>query len=68
VKVISNVSVNQKKGWMGYGAVVRDARGVVMAAQCKTIRGNLDATLAEAGAMLMAIHLCQMAGFSYSAL
>jgi ribonuclease HI len=37
--------------------------GVVMAAQCRTIKGNLDVTLAEAGALLMAIQLCQRLGF-----
>jgi ribonuclease HI len=63
VKVNSDASVNLKRGWMGFGAVVRDERGEVLAAQCKTVKGCLDATLAEAGAMLMAIKLCQQMGF-----
>jgi hypothetical protein len=63
VKVNSDASINLQCGWMGFGAVVRDAKGEVLAAQCKTVRGCLDATLAKAGAMLMAIQLCQKLGF-----
>jgi ribonuclease HI len=63
IKVNTDALVNKEKGWMGYGAVARDERGVVMAAQCRTIKGNLDVTLAEAGALLMAIQLCQRLGF-----
>jgi hypothetical protein len=63
VKVNNDALVDKKKGWLGYGVVVRDARGVVIATQSKTIKGNLDATLVEAGVMLMAIHLCQRLGF-----
>ena len=35
----------------------------MLAAQCRTVKGCLDATLAEAGAMIMAIQLCQQLGF-----
>jgi ribonuclease HI len=63
IKLNTNASVNKDNGWMGYGAVARDERGAVMAAQCRTVKGNLDATLAEAGALLMAIKLCQRMGF-----
>jgi ribonuclease HI len=63
IKVNTDASVDKKKGWLGYGAVARDEKGVVMAAQCRTIKGNLEVTLAEAGALLMAIQLCQRLGF-----
>ena len=35
----------------------------MLAAQCRTVKGCLDATLAKAGAMIMAIQLCQRLGF-----
>jgi hypothetical protein len=34
LKVNSDASVDKTKGWLGYGVVVRDAVGVVVAAQC----------------------------------
>ena len=68
IKVNSDASVDKKRGWLGYGAVARDERGVVMAAQCRTIKGNLDVTLAEAGGDADGYPIMQKAGFSYSAL
>ena len=64
MKVNSDALVDKKKGWLGYGVVVQDAYGVVLAAQCRTMKGNLEANLAEAGAMMMAIQLCKRMGFN----
>jgi ribonuclease HI len=47
---------------MGYGAVVRDDLGLVVAAQAVTLLGSLDPCLAEAGAILKAIQLCVSLG------
>lgn len=58
-----DTSVGNAKGWLGYGALVRDDKGMVMAAQCKTLLGNLDPMLAEVGVVLMAIQLCKTLGF-----
>jgi ribonuclease HI len=55
VKVNWDAALDHEKGWMGYGAVVRDEHGLVVAAQCMTVWGRLDPTLAEAGAALKAI-------------
>jgi hypothetical protein len=47
---------------MGYGAVVRDDLGLVVATQSITVFGCLDPTLAEAGAVLKAIQFCRSLG------
>jgi hypothetical protein len=64
MKVNSDASVDKTKGWLGYGVVVQDACGVVLAAQCRTMMGNLDVSLAEAGAMMMATQLCKRMGYN----
>jgi ribonuclease HI len=50
---------------MGYGALVWDERGLVVAAQCNSFLGSLDPTLAKAGAVLMAIQQCKTLGFRW---
>jgi ribonuclease HI len=50
-------------GRLGYGALVRDERGSVIATKCQTRLGSLDLMLAEAGAVLMAIQQCKNLGF-----
>jgi hypothetical protein len=37
VKVNWDASIDHEKGWMRYGAVVRDEHGLVVAAQCMTV-------------------------------
>jgi ribonuclease HI len=63
VKLNWDASIEREAGKMGYGAIVRDERGLVVAAQRQSVLGNLDPTLAEAGAALMAIQLCKSLGF-----
>jgi hypothetical protein len=59
LKVNWDASFSKNQGLMGFGAVVRDETGMVMAAQCKSFVGFLDPTVAEARAALMAIQLCR---------
>lgn len=53
----------KETGRLGYGALVWDERGLVIAAKCQTMLGSRDPTLAEEGAVLMAIQLCKTLGF-----
>ena len=62
VKVNWDASIDHENGWMGYRAEVRDEHGLVVAAQCMTVWGRLDQTLAEAGATLKAIQLSRLLG------
>jgi hypothetical protein len=48
---------------MGFGVVVRDEWGRIIAAQTKTERGLLEPTMAEARAALLAIRFCKNKGF-----
>ncbi|KAE8022361.1 hypothetical protein FH972_008165 [Carpinus fangiana] len=54
-----DASFSKTQGWMGFGAVVRDETGMVLAAQCKSFAGALNPTVAEARAALLAIQLCK---------
>jgi ribonuclease HI len=63
LKVNRDASFSKNQGWMGFGAVVRDETGMVLAAQCKSFVGFLDPTVAEARAALMAIQFCRERGF-----
>jgi ribonuclease HI len=49
---------------MGFGVVVRDERGLVVVARCKTSLGRLDSQVAEARAVLLAIQVYKEMGFS----
>ena len=44
--------------------VVRDEKGEVIVAQCKSVVGALDPVVAEAQATLMAIQMCRECGFT----
>ena len=57
-----DASIDHDKGWMGYRAVVRNEHGLVVAAQCLTVWGSLDPTLAEAGTALKAIQFSRLLG------
>ena len=48
LKVNWDASFSKNQGGMGFGAIVRDATGMVLAAQCKSFVGFLDLTVAEA--------------------
>lgn len=63
LKVNWDASIEKNKGWIGYGVLVREEKGLVVAAQCKAIMGSLDPTLAGAGAALLAIQPCKTLGF-----
>ena len=63
LKVNWDASFSKNQGGMGFGAIVRDATGMVLAAQCKSFVGFLDPAVAEARAALMAIQFCQERGF-----
>jgi ribonuclease HI len=58
-----DASLDRRHGKMGCGVVVRDDKGLVIAARCQTILGYLDPQLAEARAALMAVQLCRENGF-----
>jgi hypothetical protein len=62
VKVNWDASLAREVGRIGFGAVVRDNLGLVVAAQSVTVFGCLDPTLTEAGAILKAIQLCRSLG------
>ena len=49
---------------MGFGMVLRDEQGSILAAFSKTLVGRLDILKAEAKACLTAIQFCQGLGFS----
>ena len=63
MKLNWDASTEKEVGRVGYGALIRDKRGPVVAAQCKSFLGSLNPTLAEAGAALMAVQLCKSLGF-----
>ena len=50
---------------MGFGVVVRDEWGRILAIQSKTEQGQLEPTLAEARASLIAIKLCKNMGIDH---
>ncbi|XP_059461766.1 uncharacterized protein LOC132190731 [Corylus avellana] len=50
------------KGWMGFGVLVRDEQGLVIAALSKTYVGSLNSLKAEAQAALMAVQFCKNLG------
>lgn len=60
-----DASFEKHHGWMGFGVVVRDERGFVVAAQVKTFLDSFDPSVAEARAALMAIQLCKEMGFMH---
>jgi hypothetical protein len=49
---------------MGFGMVLRDEQGMVIAAYNKTIVGRLDVLKAEAMACPIAIQFCHSLGFT----
>jgi ribonuclease HI len=59
-----DASLAKDKGWMGFGVVVRDEWGQIIAAQTKSERGCLEPTMAEARAALLAISLCKTRGLN----
>jgi ribonuclease HI len=63
VKLNWDASIEKEMGRVGYSALVRDERGLVVAAQCKSFSGCLNPVLAEAGAALMAVQMCKSLGF-----
>ncbi|XP_059449570.1 exopolygalacturonase-like [Corylus avellana] len=58
-KVNWDASIAKKQGWMGFGVLVRDEKGIVITAECKTLLGCRDPSVAEARAALMAIYMCK---------
>lgn len=63
LKVNWDASFQKIKGWMGFGVVVRDEEGRLVATLCKTLLGNLDPPVAKAWGALMAIRMCKELGF-----
>jgi hypothetical protein len=57
LKVNLATSFHNANSWMGFGLVVRDEKGEVVATLCKTAMGCLDPPLAEATNLLEAIKL-----------
>ena len=49
---------------MGFGLVVRDNRGLMVATRCQTVLGNFDLQTTEARAALVAAQLCRENGFT----
>lgn len=64
-KVNWDASIDKDTGRMGFGILVRDDQGLILAAYSKTIMGRLDPTNAEAKAALLAILLCKQLGLSH---
>ncbi|XP_059441844.1 uncharacterized protein LOC132174168 [Corylus avellana] len=64
-KVNWDASLGKEQGWMGFGVVVRDDRGQLLAAYSKTLRGNLEVAQAEARAALIAIQFCRSLGLEH---
>lgn len=57
-----DASIAKDKNWMGFGMVLRDEQGAVLAAFSKTVTGRFDVLKAEAKACLTAIQFCQGLG------
>ena len=64
-KVNWDVGIDQRKGCVGLGAVVRDHQGVMRAAKSQTIYGYLDPTAAEAMVAALVVKLCSDLGFMH---
>jgi ribonuclease HI len=62
-KMNCDASIAKDKNWIGFGMVLRDEQGSVLAAFSKTIIGRLDVLKAEAKACLTAIQFFQGLGF-----
>jgi hypothetical protein len=54
-----DASIAKDKDWMGFGMVLRDERGLFLAAFSQTLVGRLDVLKAEAKAALAAIQFCK---------
>jgi ribonuclease HI len=63
LKVNWDASVEKNQGRMGFGVVVRNEKGDVIAAQCQYALGLFDPAVAEARAALLGVHLCRERGF-----
>jgi ribonuclease HI len=59
-----DASIAKDKDWMGFGMVLRDERGLFLAAFSQTLVGRLDVLKAEAKAALAAIQFCKRLRFS----
>jgi hypothetical protein len=63
LKVNWDASVEKNQGRMGFGVVVRNEKGDVIAAQCQSTLGLFDPAVAEARAALLGVPLCRECGF-----
>jgi ribonuclease HI len=63
LKVNWDASFQRTHSWMGFGVVVRDEKGRLVAATSKTVAGSLEPALAEAWGALIAIRLCKTMNF-----
>jgi ribonuclease HI len=62
VKANWDAAIGRGTGRTGLGVVIRDSHGAFLLARCGIKRGCLEPCLAEAEAVLMAIHLCRDLG------
>ena len=59
-----DASIAEGKDWMGFGMVLRDEQGLVIATYSKTFFGRLDVLKAKARAALTAIQFCKSLGIT----
>ena len=64
IKANWDAAISQHRNRMGFGVVVRDWRGNLVAARCTTQRGVYDPSTAEACSALMAIKFCKAMGMT----
>ena len=64
VKINWDASCAKGKGWIGFGVLIRDEQGKVLATKCLTMEGNMEASVAEARGALLAVHLCKTLGLN----
>jgi ribonuclease HI len=64
-KVNWDAAINKQNGCMGYGYIVRDSHGLVVATACHSMRFLTDPIIAESLAALRAVEFCRNRGFSH---
>jgi hypothetical protein len=62
-KINWDAGMDQKRGRVGLGVVIRDHQGRMWASKSRTVRGFMDPKTGETMAALMAVQFCQEMGF-----
>ncbi|TXG64010.1 hypothetical protein EZV62_011004 [Acer yangbiense] len=63
-KINCKALIDNGKGWIGFGIVIRNASGLVMASYALRIAAGVDIWVANALAMLRSIHFCSECGLT----